>query len=222
MKKLKLLDLYCKAGGAGMGYHLAGFDVTGVDIENQPNYPFRFIQADAITYLLRNGHKYDAVHASPPCQFATRSTAQFRNAGKIYTNLIPLTRKALDKIGLPYIIENVPGAGLRPDIILSGIMFYLKVIRVRHFETGNWMMLQQQIEAAKGTVKNGDYCSVFGKCSSDRTPNRFGQKTIREAWMFAMGITWHMKESEVAEAIPPAYTNYIGHQLINQLNENRS
>lgn len=215
--KPKLLDLYCKAGGAGMGYHLAGFDVTGVDIEFQPNYPFTFIQDDAINFLLRNWQYYDAFHASPPCQFATRSTAQFRLAGKVYQNLIPQTREILNKTGLPYVIENVPGAGLRPDVILSGPMFGLKVIRVRHFETGNWMMLQEPITPPHGTAKNGDYCSVYGNCSRNNTPNLFGQKTIREAWLHAMGIDWYMKETEAAEAIPPAYTRYIGNQLINQL-----
>jgi len=217
MKKPKLLDLYCKAGGAGMGYSLAGFEVTGIDIQPQPNYPFRFIQYDAVAYLRRYGHLYDAIHASPPCQFASRSTAPHRANNKEYFNLIPKTRAELDKCGKPYVIENVRGAGLRPDIILSGPMFNLKVIRVRHFETGYWMMLQQPITEPVGTVINGDYCSVFGKCSSDRAPNRFGKKTIREAWSYAMGIDWHMKEAEIAEAIPPAYTKYIGIQLINQL-----
>ena len=119
MKKPKLLDLYCKAGGAGMGYSLAGFEVTGIDIQPQPNYPFRFIQYDAVAYLRRYGHLYDAIHASPPCQFASRSTAPHRANNKEYFNLIPKTRAVLDKCGKPYVIENVKNAGLRPDIILS-------------------------------------------------------------------------------------------------------
>jgi len=100
-----LLDLFCKAGGAAMGYHRAGFDVIGVDIEPQPNYPFEFVQADAIEYLIANGRQFDAIHASPPCQ-AYSITQKLQ--GRKHPELIAPTRAALKHIGCPWVIENVP------------------------------------------------------------------------------------------------------------------
>lgn len=217
----KLLDLYCKAGGAGMGYHRAGFDVTGVDIEPQKHYPFTFIQGDAIHYLLTYGHLYDAFHASPPCLFASKSTSIAKSRGKVYPDLIPATRAAMSLYKIPSIMENVPGAIMRPDIIMRGTMFNLKVLRKRIFEINNCFILQPGIPPKKGTVKAGDYSSVFGKGSwkkskADDMP-KHALNTVRETWAFAMGIDWYMNETELAEAIPPAYTEYIGKQLINYL-----
>ena len=101
MNKPRLLDLFCKAGGASMGYHRAGFEVEGVDNEPQPHYPFKFYRADALAFPLEG---YDAYHASPPCQFAIN---QYRGEK---VNLIPATRKLLRETGKPYIIENIPRA----------------------------------------------------------------------------------------------------------------
>ena len=114
-RRPRLLDLYCCAGGAGAGYHLAGFDVVGVDIEKQGNYPFHFIQADAIQYLLKHGHEFDVIHASPPCQ--AHSNAQ-KIQGNNHVDLIDPTRDALISIGKPWIIENVMGAPLINPITL--------------------------------------------------------------------------------------------------------
>ena len=105
---MKLLDLFCCAGGAGEGYRLAGFDVTGVDIEPQPKNPHRFVLGDAIQYLEEHGNEYDAVHASPPCQAYTKAGKQWRKEGRVYADLISKTRDALRKLGKPYVIENVP------------------------------------------------------------------------------------------------------------------
>jgi DNA (cytosine-5)-methyltransferase 1 len=220
--KPKLLDLFCKAGGAAMGYHRAGFEVTGVDIAPQPHYPFTFVQADALEYVKLHGHLYDAIHASPPCQHASKSTSIAKARGKTYPNLIPATREALAAFRVPTIIENVPGAIIRPDIICRGTMFQLGVLRKRIFEINNCFILQPGIPPKTGTVKDGDYYSIFGKGSWRKSKTEAYPKnpknTVRESWADAMGIDWYMNESELAEAIPPAYTEYIGKQVINYLN----
>jgi site-specific DNA-cytosine methylase len=137
----KLLDLFCGAGGAGQGYIDAGFEVTGVDIADQPDYPGAFIQGDALAYLASHGHEYDAIHASPPCQ-ASSALTKGTNKGREYLNLIPATRALLELTGRPTVIENVQGSDLRRDLTLCGEMFDLGVIRHRYFELGNWAMAE--------------------------------------------------------------------------------
>ena len=134
---MKLLDLYCGAGGAGVGYHRAGFEVVGVDIAPQPDYPLTFHQGDALAYLVEHWRSFDAVHASPPCQASTALT-KGTNKGRLYVNLIPATRELLAAIPLPSVIENVPGSDLRRDVVLCGEMFGLDVIRHRYFEAHRW------------------------------------------------------------------------------------
>lgn len=136
--KPRLLDAFCGAGGAGMGYHRAGFEVTGVDIQPQKRYPFRFIQGNALEYIYKHGHEYDAIHTSPPCQTHTN----LNNIKKIkasteanYLDLVPQTRALLEMIGKPYVIENVVGAPLLNPMMLCGSMFGLKVYRHRLFES---------------------------------------------------------------------------------------
>ena len=215
MKPL-LLDTYCKAGGAGMGYHKAGFEVVGVDKDPQKNYPFEFIQADAIELILDRGHEFDAIHASPPCQEYSKSTAYARSKGKVSPDLVAGTRGALIKAGRPYIIENVPQAPIRPQVVLTGKMFGLHVLRKRHFETSFFMLNIPPIPEFRKVGE--EICCVYGKASQDRAPkHRFGFKTIRESWAYAMGIDWHMTEAELAEAIPPAYTEFIGRNLLQTL-----
>ncbi len=121
--KPKLLDLFCKAGGASVGYARAGFEVEGVDIEPQPHYPFKFYQADAFDFPLEG---YDAYHASPPCQFASRATQQWRAEGREYINHIPATRVLLIGIGKPFVIENVVGEPyLKNPLKLNGAFFHI-------------------------------------------------------------------------------------------------
>ena len=133
MTRPRILDLFCGAGGAAMGYHRAGFDVVGVDIKPQPRYPFEFVQADAMTYPLDG---FDAIHASPVCKRHSAATPTW--ARKNHPNQIPPTRERLIRTGLPWVIENVPGAPLRPDLKLCGCMFGLNELeRERWFET-NW------------------------------------------------------------------------------------
>lgn len=134
MSKPILLDTFCKAGGAGMGYHLAGFEVVGVDIEPQKHYPFEFHKADALEFIAQHGHEFDVIHASPPCQFGSEATPMAARAN--HENLIPATREALKHAGRPYVIENVENVRvwLKNPVMLCGSMFNLPVWRHRYFE----------------------------------------------------------------------------------------
>lgn len=213
MKPL-LLDLYSCAGGASMGYHRAGFDVIGMDIDWQPNYPFQFIQGDAIAMLerlveSRGSHGFDAIHASPPCQ--AHSHAQ-RIRNNDHPDLIPETRRLLDIIGLPYVIENVVGAPVRADVELCGTMFGLGTYRHRLFEISGFTVppavhLPHTAPNNKmgRPVKPGEMMHVVGNYS--------GVQRAREV----MGIDW-MARNEMSEAIPPAYAEYIGKELLCALN----
>lgn len=226
-EKIKLLDLCCKAGGCSMGYYQAAIDlgleieITGVDIEPQPNYPFNFIQSDAVEYFQNNHQNYTHFHASPPCQNYTNSTSQYRKEGKKYRdNLADIQLLFNSCTTKPAVIENVMQAPIRGDIILQGNQFGLKVIRRRKFELINWFALSPGIDSYSGSVKSGDYVSVFGKASLVKVngypPCKFRKKTIRETWAYAMGIDWYMSDIELSEAIPPAYTKYIGREFFKQ------
>jgi len=200
MNRPKLLDLFCCQGGAGMGYHRAGFDVTGVDIDPQPRYPFTFIQADAIEYLREHGHEYDAVHASPPCQ-------AFTNAQKLMGNehpeLIEPTRQALIELGKPFVVENVPGAPLLTPFELCGAMFNLGTYRHRLFETNFYVQVPNHPKHIARTTKmgrkpvDGEMMHVVGNFSGVEKAKR------------AMGIDW-MTRDGLRESIPPAYTEFVG------------
>lgn len=219
MAKPLLLDLYCGAGGAGMGYYRAGFDVIGVDIEPQPDYPFAFWQGDALEFL--RGEDFDwerwqisAVHASPPCQYSCNLT-KGTNAGRVYVNLIPQTRELLKQSGLPTVIENVQGADIRRDLTLCGEMFGLGVLRHRYFEC-SFPVEQPEHIKHRGRVRgwrhgeyfDGPYVAVYGKGG--------GKATVPEA-QDAMGIDWTDNLVSINEAIPPAYTEYVGQQLMESL-----
>lgn len=220
MKEIILVDLCCKAGGCSMGYYQAAKElglnikIIGVDIQEQNNYPFEFIQEDAVSFLKNNHKDFTHIHASPPCQKYTQSTAQYRKKGKEYPDIYEGIKKIMYEIKKPGVIENVPASPIRPDIILKGTVFGLKVIRKRHFELVNWFMMQPLLEPHKGKVSEGDYVSVFGHasyCKSIKDKQyKYKEKTIRETWATAMGIDWYMKDVELSEAIPPAYTKYIG------------
>lgn len=211
----KLLDLFCGAGGAGQGYIDAGFDVTGVDIASQPDYPGVFVQGDALAYLASHGHEYDIIHASPPCQ-ASSALSKGTNKGREYLNLIPATRALLALTGKPTVIENVQGSDLRRDLTLCGEMFGLGVIRHRYFELGNWAMAEPLHKKHRGRVAgwrhgtfyDGPYFAVYGEGG--------GKGTVPQ-WQEAMGIHWTSNRKSIAEAIPPAYTRFIGKQLASQL-----
>lgn len=200
-----LLDLFCCAGGAGMGYHQAGFTVVGVDIEPQPRYPFAFIQASVQELPQGFIRQFDAVHASPPCQ--AYSKAQ-RLQNRDHPDLIPLTRLILQDEEVPYVIENVPGAPLWEPALLCGSMFpELRVYRHRLFETSFDYIPPHHSEHTHPQgkmgrpVKDGEFIQVVGNFS--------GVAYARKA----MGIDW-MTRDELREALPPAFTKHIGEQLI--------
>ncbi|MET0716386.1 MAG: DNA cytosine methyltransferase [Mycetocola sp.] len=207
MNRPRLLDLFCCAGGAGMGYHRAGFDVVGVDIDPQPRYPFEFHQGDALKYLLEHYAEFDAFHASPPCQ-------AFTNAQKIQKNehpdFVTATRAAFELIGKPWVIENVPGAPLELPVELCGSMFNLRTYRHRLFETsffaGQPIHPAHTVKTTKmGRTPNPDeYMHVVGNFS--------GVAQAREA----MGIDW-MTRDELREAIPPVYSEHIGRLMLDHM-----
>lgn len=167
-RKPRLLDLFCCAGGAAMGYHQAGFDVVGVDVRPQPKYPFEFIQADCLTLDRGFVAGFDAVHASPPCQ-AHSSISNVSGNQHNHIDLIPQTRELLLAIDRPFVMENVPGAPLLNPFMLCGTM--------------------------------------FGLGTSDEARR-------------AMGIDW-MAMPQLSQAIPPAYTRWIGRQLLAHMQQRR-
>jgi DNA (cytosine-5)-methyltransferase 1 len=214
----RLLDLFCGAGGAAVGYHRAGFDIVGIDIVDQPRYPFEFIQEDALKFVDSFSHPYpaykasefDAIHASPPCQ---AFTAYKRRPGHVakQVSVIPQIRRLLKESGSSYVIENVFGSELQNFVQLCGTSFGLDVRRHRWFESNVAMLAPP--------------------CNHD-LPRRFPPATNRinlrrtieiGVWRIplsiqqqAMGIDW-MTLEELSEAIPPAYTQWIGAQLIAHL-----
>lgn len=206
LNAMKAIDLFCCAGGASMGLSLAGFNVAGVDIEPQPRYPFRFFQDNAVEFDLEG---YDFVWASPPCQRHSRMSGCRVGLKQKYPDLIDAIRKKLTKWGGPWVIENVVGAPLENPIMLCGAMFGLPMYRHRLFESN--MPLVAPIHpkhvtpaSSAGHWKPGTFISVAGHFAP--------VKLAREA----MGINW-MRNSELAEAIPPKFSEFLGRQVIAQI-----
>jgi len=213
MSKFRLLDLFCCAGGAAMGYHRAGFEVVGVDIKPQPHYPFEFHHADALEYLAAHGAEFDAIHASCPCQRHSSMTARWGRQEE-HPNLIAPTRRALVALGKPYVMENVVGAPLYNAVMLCGSMFGLRsgdwyLERHRLFESNVLLWVERDCR------HKGRAIPVYGHAGGQSKRDRIKFPST-EAWREAMGIDW-MTGPELAEAIPPAFTEYIGKQLIRVL-----
>ena len=202
---MKLLDLFCGAGGASVGYAQAGFDVTGIDLKHGKRYPFTYQRRDVMTVTIEELQAYDVIHASPPCQThsITRNLriAQGKSTSKV--DLIEPVRDMLIASGKPYIIENVPGAPLINPVLVCGSAFGLKVRRHRLFESN--MPL-------KGTTcdhkAQGRPIGVYGSLNDEIPKGGKTASTIHEARQ-AMGIDW-MIWGELVESIPPAYTHYLG------------
>lgn len=229
MGKPRLLDLFCCAGGAGMGYARAGFEVVGVDKDPRPHYPFAFIQADVLTLTPAFLAEFDAIHASPPCQ-AHSGTHNIHRKGRVggyrkpresdarddHKNLIPETRLLLQSARRPYVIENVVGA--RPHLIqplmLCGTQFGLQVYRHRLFETNFPVggLLPAHQPHVRGATKATDGYSTLARGASIICCA--GNNFRRVEGMAAMGLDWPMTRWEVAQAIPPAYTEFLGRQLM--------
>lgn len=206
-KGMKLLDLFCGAGGAAMGYYRAGFtEIIGVDIDPQRRYPFEFVQDDALEFVGKFGYEFDVIHASPICKGNTKLNAIHK---RNYPDQIPETRRLLKMSGRPYIIENVLGADLINPLRLDGSMFGLKVIRPRLFETIPviWFPPMKALQngkcAPRGEYDRGQYglITVAG--------HNFAPSVAK----IAMGINW-MTGAELSQAIPPAYTEWLGRQII--------
>lgn len=211
--KPRLLDLFCCAGGAAMGYRRAGFDVVGVDITNQPNFPFEFIQADALSLSMKFLKSFDVIHASPPCQSYSDLAKRNKNAHE-WPRLIEPTRNLLQRTGLPYVIENVEGAPIKNPIVLCGTMFPgLRVIRHRLFESN--VALQVPPHGKHPLVFTHDKRKAhYGKLNQNRafvSVTGGGNCSVENARL-AMGIDW-MTKNELNESIPPAYTEFIGRQI---------
>ena len=202
---MRLLDLFCGAGGAAMGYHRAGFEVVGVDIKPQPRYPFEFHQADALEYCSAHGREFDAVHASPPCQGYSRLRHLPWLCGREYPLLIPVTRLALQATGKMYVIENVADSPL-DGALLCGAALGLSISRHRRFES-NVLLLFPPCPGHSVLFHGGENMKKYGQ-GAGVTGLADGQDP-REA----LGIDW-MTGRELRQAIPPAYTEYIGRQLI--------
>jgi DNA (cytosine-5)-methyltransferase 1 len=209
---VRLLDLFCGAGGAAMGYHRAGFDVVGVDIEPQPHYPFEFHQADAMTFPLAG---FDVIHASPPCQDHSplRSVAGEHGTGW----MLDATMDRLSQQPALWVVENVGAAHNRADVLLCGEMFGLYTIRHRRFTIdprypGLLSVPEHRKHQRPTSTKNrvaaladGQNLSITGNVG-------------RHAGPLCMGIDW-MTSDELSQAIPPAYTEYIGGLLVAELGE---
>lgn len=210
---MRILDLFCGAGGAGAGYARAGFEVIGVDIAPQPSYPFEFVRCDAIEFLQLDGlaSSFDAIHASPPCQryTALRTMANHRAD---HADLIPQTRWLLERAGLPWVIENVPGSPMAHSVMLCGSMFGLgaggrQLRRHRLFETSFAML------GPTCTHDAGEVLGIYGDHA--RTARRHGPDSQLlapdglEAAREALEMPWANWDG-LREAIPPAYTEFIG------------
>jgi DNA (cytosine-5)-methyltransferase 1 len=208
----RLLDLFCGAGGAAMGYYRAGFDVVGVDNRPQPRYPFEFHQGDALTWPMGG---FDAIHASPPCQAYSAMRTNW-NARNDHPDLLPPTRVLLDISGLPWVIENVPGAPMDPLVLMCGSAFGLgipgyQLRRHRWFEvSGFWPM-------SLPCQHSGPVIGIYGDHGRDhRRKEGYGRYFTLAERQEALGIDW-MARDELDQAIPPAYTEHIGRQLLDVL-----
>lgn len=219
-----LVDLFCGAGGASVGYHRAGFDILGVDHKPQPRYPFPFVQSDALEWLASADlSEVDAIHASPPCQAYSAANNIHRRTD--HPDLIEPTRRVLRKTGLPYVIENVPGAPLRQPYVLCGLALGLNVKRHRLFETDLTMLVPP---CQRGHP--GDWLLVFGHTVLERRHQ--SGRTVKDGPILhrrhvstdrgrkAMGIDW-MNRDELSQAIPPEYTKFIGGWLLAAITESR-
>ena len=217
---MRVLDLFCGAGGASRGIVDAGHSVEGVDnnFDLQEHYPYKLLVTDAIHYLdfiienleFANHFEYDAFWASPPCQAYSWATTQWKNKGNEYPDLVDEVRQRLIKIGKPFDLENVINAPLRKDLMLCMSMFddgrEFMVRRHRIFEIHGFEVPQPEHVKHVGRIGDGRILTVFGHGGGKRY--RHASSKIDD-WQIAMGIDWTRKRKYIAEAIPPSYSKYI-------------
>lgn len=203
---MRLLDLFCGAGGAAVGYWRAGFkDIVGVDIKRQSHYLFKFVRADALEFPLEG---FDLIHASPPCQLWTAYGRRGGNVGEGYVDLLTPIRERLRESGAPYIIENVSGAPLENPVRLCGSYFGLDVRRHRFFESN----LPLQGSPCRHSLQKRRFPQASNRSTLRRTVEVGSWRIPLPIQKKAMGIYW-MNKPELSEAIPPAYTKYLGEQV---------
>ncbi len=205
---MKLLDLFCGAGGCGTGYHRAGFEVVGVDIAPQPRYPFEFHQGDALEYLAAHGEEFDVIHASPPCQGYSKLRHLPWLKGRVYPLLIGAVRDALIEIGRPWVIENVATAPLHGGE-LCGLALGLPVLRHRRFES-NYLLLFPSCPGHPVLFAGKNQMSAKGRLGGIMGVLPGNDPRV------ALGCEW-MTTREARQAIPPAYTEWIGQQLLSMM-----
>ena len=211
--KVKILDLFCGAGGSARGYQQAGFHVTGVDIKAQPRYAGDvFIQGDALEYLAAHGHEYDAVHASPPCQDWSQLHRNYGAPKHGSGHLLPATLHMLRTQARPWVLENVVGAPLPNAFTLCGASFGLgasglDLSRHRQFEV-SFPVLVPPCQHRRGHT-----IGVYGNGTNSWHREKLGRNLTYAEMREAMGIDW-MRRDELTQAIPPAYCKFIGEQLI--------
>ena len=220
----RLLDLFSCAGGAGMGYHRAGFEVVGVDIDPQPNYPFEFVQHDALTLDWDWVLEFDVIHASPPCQ-SYSDLAKRNNNADAWPRLIEPVREMLEATGKPWIIENVEGAPLIDPVVLCGTMFpELRVIRHRLFESNIRLEVPEHVSPHPLVFTHDKRKSHYGKLDQNTSYVQVtggGNSTMANARDAMGGIDWMRTKVELNESIPPAYTEYLGRQLLQAVKARR-
>jgi DNA (cytosine-5)-methyltransferase 1 len=213
-QKPRALDLFCGGGGAGMGLHNAGYEVTGIDIVHQPDYPFTFIIGDASHPPVRL-ERFDFIWASPPCQKYSTANTSFKE----YFEYIPVIRELLGGSGVPYCIENVPNAPIRRDLLLCGRMFGLNTIRHRNFEINGFRV--EQPRHPPHFSQHNNYVCVCGHQTPPKTNREYRIKRglskypSKKECSEALGISW-MRGKALMQAIPPIYSEYIGTACIAQ------
>jgi len=209
-----LLDLYSGAGGAGMGYHRAGFCVTGVDIAEQPRYPFHHVVADALEYLAESGWRYAARHASPHCQRFTAYRRKGHGVGAGYPDQVSAVRDLLRQTGGPYVIENVPGAPLEQPATLCGSSFGLDVRRHRLFETSFPLL----VPPCDHTWQTPRFPPATNRTNLRSTVEVGVYRIPLATQQAAMGISW-MRLGELSQAVPPLFSTHVGTALMAHLRE---
>lgn len=208
----RLLDLFCGAGGAAMGYHRAGFDVVGIDLVPQPSYPFKFVRADALAILSDKWEAltFDAIHASPPCQAFTVYRNNRAHVRSNHPNHIPRVRELLQDLDLPYVIENVPGAPLIDPIRLCGTSFGIPVRRHRLFESNvpllavpcnHGAFTERRYPGSSNRPNGRTVCNV----GEYRVPLADQREAMQMPWADLYGLS---------QAVPPVFTEHIGRQLL--------